>query len=226
MTCRLDHIAFGVSSLDAGTRWLEDQLGVPLAPGGEHAAMGTHNRLLRLGAASYLELIAIDPAAEKPNRPRWFALDEIPPSDLATPRLLAWAASTDDISKTASVADYNPGRVHTMSRNSLQWLITIPDDGHLVEEGILPCLIEWPQGSHPAKLLPDAGVALQELQLCSPEPRRVQGSLASIGLDLAANRIRVIEDQGGPRMRLCLSTERGTVFFDSRPSTDDRAHAA
>ena len=57
-----DHIVFGASSLEAGAAWLEQQLGVPLAPGGEHVKMGTHNRLLRLGELTYLELIAINAA--------------------------------------------------------------------------------------------------------------------------------------------------------------------
>lgn len=63
----VDHLVVAAAGLDAGTAWLEAHLGVPLAPGGRHAAMGTHNRLLRLGPRLYLELIAIDPDA--PARP-------------------------------------------------------------------------------------------------------------------------------------------------------------
>lgn len=39
--------------------------------------MGTHNLMLRLGDSSYLEIIAINPAAPAPGRPRWFALDRL-----------------------------------------------------------------------------------------------------------------------------------------------------
>jgi hypothetical protein len=39
--------------------------------------MGTHNRLLKLGEGFYLELIAIDPQAPPPGRPRWFGLDRL-----------------------------------------------------------------------------------------------------------------------------------------------------
>lgn len=74
----LDHLVVAARDLDSGARWLERQLGVPLVPGGAHVLMGTHNRLLRLagGERLYLELIAIDPAAAPPSRPRWFGLDD------------------------------------------------------------------------------------------------------------------------------------------------------
>lgn len=64
----VDHLVVAAAGLDAGAAWLEAHLGAPLAPGGRHAAMGTHNRLLRLGPRLYLELIAIDPDAARPGR--------------------------------------------------------------------------------------------------------------------------------------------------------------
>ena len=51
MQTALDHLVVAAAGLDAGAAWLEAHLGVPLAPGGKHAAMGTHNRLLKLGAS-------------------------------------------------------------------------------------------------------------------------------------------------------------------------------
>ena len=60
-------------------------LGAAPAAGGKHVGMGTHNRLLAIGSPAfpkaYLEIIAIDPDAPPPTRPRWFGLDD--------PRLLA-----------------------------------------------------------------------------------------------------------------------------------------
>ena len=79
-------------------------------------------------------------------------------------------------------ADYDPGAIHAMSRNSLNWHITIPDDGSLVAEGLLPSLIEWPADAHPARLLSESGVDLEELQLNTPEPERIERSLESIGI--------------------------------------------
>jgi hypothetical protein len=43
--------------------------------GGVHEKMGTYNRVLKLGQGCYLEIIAINPKAQKPERPRWVELD-------------------------------------------------------------------------------------------------------------------------------------------------------
>ena len=56
----LDHLAIGCRDLDAGSRFTEALLGVPMASGGQHARYGTHNRLLSLGPDLYLEVIAPD----------------------------------------------------------------------------------------------------------------------------------------------------------------------
>ncbi|MFT7058852.1 MAG: hypothetical protein ACJASV_001357, partial [Pseudorhodobacter sp.] len=71
---RLDHIAVAANTLAEGTAWVEAQLGVTLAPGGQHPLMATHNRLLGL-ADDYLEVITINPDAPAPPHPRWFDLD-------------------------------------------------------------------------------------------------------------------------------------------------------
>ena len=47
----LDHLVVAARDLDEGTAFVQNLLGVPLEPGGKHAAMGTHNRLLNLSGA-------------------------------------------------------------------------------------------------------------------------------------------------------------------------------
>jgi len=192
-----DHIVFGASSLEAGAAWLEQQLGVPLAPGGEHVKMGTHNRLLRLGELTYLELIAINAEAPKPPHPRWFGLDAIAPHELNPPRLFTWLARTDDIAAAAANTTVALGPVHNMSRNALSWRVTIPDDGSLAEDGLMPALIEWPPDVHPAKNFPDRGVALKSFKLHTPDTARLEAAFASIGLDMALNGLDIV--QGGAK---------------------------
>ncbi|MGH6623755.1 MAG: VOC family protein, partial [Burkholderiaceae bacterium] len=89
----LDHLIVACSDLATGVSWVAERLGVEPQPGGRHEAMGTHNALLRLGARCYLEVIAIDPEAAAPARPRWFGLDdETTRTALArSPALLTWA---------------------------------------------------------------------------------------------------------------------------------------
>jgi hypothetical protein len=89
---RLDHLAVSAMSLEEGVAHVEAALGVALAPGGQHPLMATHNRLLGLGDV-YLEVIAADPAAPPPARPRWFDLDRF----RGTPRLTNWILACDDL---------------------------------------------------------------------------------------------------------------------------------
>jgi hypothetical protein len=211
-----DHLVFGTARLDEGARWLEERLGVPLEPGGEHGKMGTHNRLLRLPGSSYLELIAVNPAAPAPEQPRWFDLDAPGmAARLRTPRLLTWVASTKALSTSAFSAGYDPGEVWAMSRDGLSWRITIRGDGRMPGGGALPSLIEWPEGVHPAASLPDRGVILKSLELWVPDPERGKAALRSIGLDEAEGGIRVIRDRAKSRLRAFLDTPRGPVWFDS-----------
>jgi hypothetical protein len=75
-TAMLDHLVVAANTLDQGSAYVQDRLGVSPAGGGKHVAMGTHNRLLKLGPGQYLEVIAIDPEGRQPDSPRWFNLDD------------------------------------------------------------------------------------------------------------------------------------------------------
>jgi Glyoxalase-like domain len=69
MACELDHPVITAPTLTAGTAWVESTLGVTPQPGGKHQRMATHNALLSLGDSTYLEVIAPDPAASRPEQP-------------------------------------------------------------------------------------------------------------------------------------------------------------
>ena len=103
MTLVLDHLVVAAADLDSGTRHVADLLGIAPAGGGAHPRMGTHNRVLGMAGGVYLEVIAIDPDAPAPQRPRWFGLDQ--PALRARladgPFLAHWAArvsAPDDLS--------------------------------------------------------------------------------------------------------------------------------
>ena len=89
----LDHIAVLGETLEEAAHHVEAALGLPMMPGGAHARFGTHNRLLGLAPALYLEAIAIDPAAPPPGHPRWFGLDAF----AGPARLDKWICRVDDL---------------------------------------------------------------------------------------------------------------------------------
>jgi hypothetical protein len=139
-----------------GAAWLEDRLGVPLAGGGKHARMGTHNRLLGLGEGLYLELIAIDPQAPSPGRPRWFGLDRS--HELAGRPAAAGAlgGAQRGHRPRGGGKHRGPGRDPAMERGDYRWRITVPPDGHLPGAGLVPTLIQWDVPFHPAQQLPES----------------------------------------------------------------------
>jgi Glyoxalase-like domain len=176
---RLDHLVVVAPTLEAGAAWVRAALGADPRPGGRHDRMGTHNLLLRLGPVAYLEVIAIDPAAPPPGRPRWFGFDTLVPD--AEPRLAAWVARTDDVAVAAAASPEPLGAVEPMTRGDLRWRLTVPPDGTLPLGGAGPLLIQWDTGPHPAERLPDDGCELVGLTITHPDPERVGRLLAAIG---------------------------------------------
>lgn len=195
---RLDHLVITAPSLAAGVAHVRDVLGVEPRPGGRHPRMGTHNALLRLGPAVYLEVIAVDPEAPAPARPRWFRLDQDDPA----PRLATWVARTRDIRTAASPAF---GRIEAMERGALRWEITLPEDGGLPFDGIAPSLIQWRTEPHPAALLPDSGCTLAGLEGCHPQAEEVSRLVRALGLQDA---FRVASGQP-PRLEARIRTPGG-----------------
>lgn len=161
----LDHLVITVSTLDEGTRAVEDALGLPLSPGGRHPHMGTHNRLLSLGPEIYLEVIAIDPDAPQPDYPRWYRMDEFS----AAPRLTNWACRTDDLGKLLETAPDGMGTPWDLQRGDMRWQMAVPETGRLPFDDAAPALLAWLEGSpHPCENLPDVGARLEKLEVRHP----------------------------------------------------------
>jgi hypothetical protein len=177
----LDHIAVTAFSLETGAALVADTLGVETQSGGEHPRMATHNRLLRLGEAMYLEVIAPNPAARAPGRPRWFGLDTLAPH--ALPALSTWVVRSTDIQASAAAASEPLGDIEPMRRSALDWLITIPADGSVPLEGAAPALIQWHADAHPAARMEDKGCALALLEIFHPDPERISRLLSSLELE-------------------------------------------
>ena len=189
---QIDHIVIVAERLEDGAAFVEGLLGVPLAEGGRHPAMGTHNRLLSLGPDAYLEVIAIDPEALAPDRPRWFDLDRMS----GPPRLGAWVARCDDLQGAMAEAPMGMGDLVALERGDLAWSMSVPRRGVLPFDGIAPALIQW-KGARAQDRLPEAGCKLHRLILRHPEAGTMQAewpALARIpGVTLETGRLPALE---------------------------------
>jgi hypothetical protein len=204
----LDHLVVAAQRLAQGCDFVESALGVRPQPGGRHEGMGTHNALLRLGERLYLEVIAVDPAAPAPSRPRWFDLDEprMRASLAEGPRLVHYVARTPSLDALAA-AGGEAVDILAMERGACRWRIAVPPDGHLPARGLAPTLIEWLGDAHPAQALPDHGLALVALAGEHPEPQPVRTRIARLGL---ADDVKVTYGTS-PRLAAMLRTRRGVV---------------
>lgn len=155
-----DHFALSAATLEDGCAHVAHCLAHDMGPGGQHALMSTHNRLSGLGPGEYLEVIAIDPDAPDPGRPRWFDLDR----RSGPPRIGNWILRCDDLD--ARVAQHpEAGRILSFERGAFRWRMAVPDDGRLPFDGCFPALIQW---DTPAPVFADAGLRLTRLTLRHP----------------------------------------------------------
>lgn len=174
-----DHLAISCDTLADGVAHVEAALGVDLAPGGEHAAMGTHNRLLSLGPAEYLEVIAINPGALGPDQPRWFDLDRFS----GPPRMTNWICRCPDLEAALAAAPEGAGVPWDLERGDLRWRMAVPADGKLPFDNCFPAMIEWRGEAHPAPRLPDHEVRMTGLTLTHPRAEALRTVLAPLITD-------------------------------------------
>lgn len=218
MSVALDHLVVVAATLAQGVAWCEATLGVTPGPGGRHALMGTHNRLLKIATAAfpevYLEIIAIDPEAPPPGRARWFGMDDalLQAGLQDGPRLLHLVARSTmlDMHRWGLITlGLKPGDPVAASRDTpagrLSWQILVREDGALDCGGALPTLIQW-QGLHPAANMPESGVTLQSLTLHGV-PERARQVLRLRGVQVLAT--------PGPALTATLLTPRGEVVLRS-----------
>jgi Glyoxalase-like domain len=209
MNLTIDHLVICCGALATGGKFVEQLLGEKMMPGGEHPRMGTHNLLLKTGPQTYLEVIAVNPLATPPDRPRWFQMDSLKLD--SPPRLSTWVAQTDRIHDTTRLLDYPVGSIQEMSRGDLKWQITIPSDGRLFEGGCLPSLIQWDNQRHPTQLLPDSAVTLKRLELFVPQNSRLLSLSGSPEIV-----IHPCEPHESPKLTAFLETPNGNVSLSSQ----------
>jgi hypothetical protein len=232
MKTQIDHLVVMAASLDQGVQWCEATLGISPGPGGEHQKYGTHNRLFKIASPqfplAYFEIIAINPAAVIPKRaqvPRWFDMDDaaVQKAVAQGPRLIHFVSSTEDVKAARHLLrtqGIERGQVVHASRKSskgtLNWQITVREDGERLFNGCLPTLIQWgkpeatePLRLHPRNSLPRSGVTLQSLTVSHPSGAKLQAAFDAIGLaDIAI-------ETGPANLVASLQTPKGLVQLES-----------
>lgn len=205
----LDHLVVVAATLAEGVAWCQRTLGVEPGPGGEHPLMGTHNRLLSVAspqfAGAYLEIIAIQPGADKSiasGSQRWFDMDS-PALQQAVqrdgPQLVHWVARVPHLAQAhAELArlGLDPGSPLAASRATprglLQWAITIRPDGQRPMGGCLPTLIQWAE-HHPTDHMPTSAVRLQALVLAHPQAPLLGQALDALSLNLSQSQSQSLD---------------------------------
>lgn len=204
--CYIDHLVVTAPTLECGAEFVIQSLGVEPQAGGEHPRMGTHNLLLRLGDSLYLEVIAANPNAAKPQRPRWFSLDK--QNADSEPRLAAWVVRTDNVQATCAGISESLGEVEVMTRGSLQWRITVPTDGRQPLGGVAPALIEWQAAEHPALKMRNTGCSLLRLEAFHADEMRVCALFGILGLEQAVQ-VLTLSSSEDPYLLAHINTPNG-----------------
>jgi Glyoxalase-like domain len=228
LSAQVDHLVVAAASLAEGVQWCESVLGITPGPGGEHALMGTHNRLLTLAGAefpaAYLEIIAIHsgaPFARPAWARRWFDLDEHELQGRlgqTGPQLVHFVARTAQLQagvRALAALGLDRGDMLAASRATpdglLRWKISVRDDGQRLFYGALPTLIEWgSESEHPTLGMVPSGITLQSLQAQHPRPDALRAAYNAIGLS------GVALAGGPPNLIATLQTPRGLVTVESK----------
>lgn len=211
MQNKIDHFAIGCSDLETGVAYIEDKLGLRVPKGGKHAAMSTHNCVMQAGNESFFELIAIDPDAPDPGRARWFTLDHPATQKRLSerPRALTWVVNTTDLDRIIADSPVDLGEVVDFARGDRTWRLTVPRDGSLPENGLLPAFIEWSPGPHPSTGQQDLEVRLQSVKLTHPDPSRIEAMLTALSVRHLAE-----VSQGETGLAFALNSPSGSVLLD------------
>lgn len=187
---QLDHLTVIAPTLAEGVAHVRACLDIDVPFGRQHPDMGTHNHLLRLDSKApaesvYLEIIAANTAAPRPNRARWFGLDD----DAAVRedwesgrRLRGWVARTQHIDAVLARHGQMLGRRVDFTSANGSFCFAIPDHGALPLDGTAPSVIDRLGKPPSVATMADAGARLQSLILEHPEPDRIRALYGELGI--------------------------------------------
>ena len=182
----LDHLTVIAPTLAEGVAHVRDCLDLDVPFGQRHGYMGSHNHLLQLGAAVYLEIVAPDPDGTHPGRARWFGLDD--PKQVrrdwdAGRRLRGWVARTDRIDAVLKGREAIFGRKIGLPMDVPVFDFAIPDDGSLPWGGAAPSIIDRRGKPRSMATVADLGARLHGFSLEHPEAEAIAALLRELGTE-------------------------------------------
>lgn len=205
---RLDHLTVVAPTLQEGVAHVRACLDLDVPFGQRHPYMGTHNHLLQLGDATYLEIVARDPLGEPPPCPRWFGLDDqarVRADWDAGRRLRGWVARTDAIEAVVAGREQVFGRKIALPWAEPVFDFAMPADGSLPLDGAAPSLIDRRGKPRSMATIADLGARLLSLSLEHPDA----GMIARLYRELDIDRPPVIGPGSELRYRARIETPAG-----------------
>ncbi len=183
---KLDHLTVIAPSLSEGVLHVRNCLDLDVPFGQRHAYMGTYNHLLQLGDTVYLEIVALDPEADAPDRPRWFGLDDqnkVRCDWDEGRRLRGWVARTDTIDAIIAGRGDIFGEKVPLPTVNASFDFAIPNDGSLPLDGAAPSLIDRRGKSRAMATIVDLGARLRSFTLEHPDPAAVEALYRALTVD-------------------------------------------
>jgi hypothetical protein len=183
---KLDHLTVIAPTLAEGVSHVRTCLNLDVPFGQRHCYMGTHNHLLQLGDAVYLEIAALDPQANSPGGPRWFGLDD--QKKVKTDwdegrRFRGWVARTDAIDVVLAGREGIFGKKVALPITDPSFDFTIPEDGSLPLDGMAPSIIDRRGKPRSMATIADLGARLRSFSLELPDPAAVSALYRELDID-------------------------------------------
>lgn len=204
----LDHLTVVAPTLAEGVAHVRACLDLDVPFGQRHLYMGTHNHLLQLGGATYLEIVALDPQSAAPPCPRWFGLDDqrqVRADWEAGRRLRGWVARTDAIDAVIAVREDVFGRKVALPWGEPLFDFAIPEDGSLPLGGGAPSIIDRRGRPRSMAAMADLGARLRSFSLSHPDA----AAIAELYQELDIDRPPVIVHGSELRYRAQIETRAG-----------------